>query len=147
MKQDIYTFTKGDNDLVFTFFSIGKRGVIPKIVVFEYIKPNTYNLAFGDFDISTDTFNDEIVSNNGDVKKVLATVVAILLHFFVIQPIAKVYIKGSNTIRTNLYQRIIKTYAAEYNDFLKIEGFLEGKLNSELLDLSKNYSQFSITKI
>lgn len=66
-----------------------------------------YNLGFGDLQ-SDGNIDDKPNSNNGDIIKVLATVIYIIKDFEG-KP-------GSAKERTKLYQRIIKTY---FNDFRK----------------------------
>ncbi len=70
---------------------------------------NIFNLAFGDLlpDASIDV---NAVSNNGDIVKVLATVVDILKNFTSLDPGVSIYFLGSTSERTKLYARILRTY-------------------------------------
>jgi|GEM_PF-4379076 len=54
MNRPTYIIQKVD-DYSYAFFSVGKKGVILKIVAFEEIEENRYNLGFGNYDFSTDT--------------------------------------------------------------------------------------------
>lgn len=63
-----------------------------------------YNLGFGDLDIETREINDEIITNNGDGQKVLATVVSTMYAFTGKNPDAYVYATGSSESRTRLYR-------------------------------------------
>jgi hypothetical protein len=82
MKIDKYELKSGEQLEVFEFGSIGQKGRIPKIV--QYTPTNykdLYNLGFGDKNIETGEIEDNVISNNGDSEKVLATVVATLYAF------------------------------------------------------------------
>lgn len=71
MKLDKYELKSGEQLEVFEFVSIGTKGKIPKLV--QYTPTNykdLYNLGFGDKNIETGEINDNIISNNGDSKKV-----------------------------------------------------------------------------
>ena len=93
----------------YTFLSTGRRAV-KKIVEFTPLTlKNLYNLGFGDL-LANGNIDDKINSNNGDIIKVLSTVIHILKDFTETNPEAKIAFKGSTKERTALYQRIIKTY-------------------------------------
>jgi hypothetical protein len=70
---------------------------------------NIFNMGFGDL-LSDGSIDDTVNSNNGDLNKVLATVIQILMEFTKEYPYAKVAFIGSTATRTALYKRIIKTY-------------------------------------
>lgn len=118
MEAGGYNLSSDNSKIVFSFFSIGKRGIIPKVVIYEPIDEMVFNLAFGDFNIETETLDDLVVSNNGDTRKVLLTVINTLYYFFEKHPKALVLLKGSTEVRTKLYQRIIKTYKSEFPPLL-----------------------------
>ena len=68
-----------------------------------------YNLAFGDYNEKTGQVNHIAVTNNGDSKKVLATVIQALYIFFNRYPTCIVIAKGSTKSRTRLYRMGIQT--------------------------------------
>ena len=69
--------TNPDEDLhSFSFISEGKNGKIEKVIRYEKITDDVFNLGFGDKDPITGKINDKVVTNNGDTEKVLATVVS-----------------------------------------------------------------------
>lgn len=70
----------------------------------------TYNLAFGDFDDENAEIDDAIVTNNGDAKKVIATVIATIYDFTRTYPKSQIYFRGSNKARTRAYAKIIHDY-------------------------------------
>ena len=93
----------------YRFLSTGKRRV-EKIVVFTPLAyKNIFNLGFGDL-LPNGEIDDKAKSNNGDIIKVLSTVIHIIKDFTDTNREAKISFKGSTKERTVLYQRIIKTY-------------------------------------
>jgi hypothetical protein len=100
----------------YIFTSVGKNRII-KLVDFSPTKTrDLYNVGFGDL-LPDGTINDTINSNNGDMVKVLATLVQIIKDFTSQFPEIKLMFLGSTLARTKLYARIIKTY---YDNFSKI---------------------------
>jgi hypothetical protein len=105
----------------YRFFSLG-RNKIEKIVDFVPLKPkDLVNLGFGDL-LPDGSIDDKIASNNGDIRRVLATVVMILKHFTAQRPDAIIYFSGSTPERTRLYTRILKIYYAEFTKEFTIYG-------------------------
>ena len=127
MNQPTYKVKYNDSSQTYTFTSIGENGVIQKLVRFLEIGENLFNLGFGDFDPVTEQVSDTIVSNNGDMVKVLATIVSILRVFLSENPDVSVIIDGSTPSRIRLYRIIINNY---YDDFVKefiIFGYKDGQ--------------------
>jgi hypothetical protein len=108
----------------YTFVSIGKTR-IEKVVEFMPTGiTNVINLGFGD--LLPDSSIDYItVSDNGDMIKVLATVVDIVKHFTMLHPESIVYFTGSTSERTKLYTRILKTYYPIFNKVFRIYGIIK----------------------
>jgi hypothetical protein len=93
----------------YIFTSIGKKK-IEKVVDFVPIGiKNIMNLGFGDL-LPDGSVDDTANSNNGDLIKVLATVIEILRHYTAEYPQVEVFFAGSTAERTKLYTRILKTY-------------------------------------
>ncbi|MEO6282518.1 MAG: hypothetical protein ABIN80_31070 [Dyadobacter sp.] len=145
MKLEKYTLTASQKRTVFEFESIGPKGAIPKIVVFQKMDTDKYfNLAFGDLNVETGDFNDLATSDNGDSEKVLATVVQALKDFLTAYPNANVYATGSNDIRTRLYRIGISLYGEETAEWLNIYG--ENDSGFEPFGSGKDYLGFLFTK-
>ena len=87
------------------------------------------NLGFGDL-LPDGSIDDRIVSNNGDIKKVLATIVVIVKHFTSLHPQVIVHFSGSTDERTKLYTRILVMYHASFKKEFEIYGIIgtENKL-------------------
>lgn len=107
--------------MVFEFVSEGINGKISKLVLFsETYLHNFYNLGFGDKDESTGEIDDEVVTNNGDSEKVLATVASTLYTFTDKFPVAMVFATGSTKARTRLYRIGISNNVEEIEKDLEV---------------------------
>ena len=116
-----------DGSTRYSFFSTGRRPV-KKIVEFTPLAfENLYNLGFGDL-LVDEKIDDKVNSNNGDIAKVLSTVIHIVKDFTETNPEAKIAFKGSTTERTAFYQRIIKTYLNSFKKEFLITA-LEGPVS------------------
>ena len=73
---------KIEDDLVFSFVSEGPKGRIQKIVKYQMITSDLYNLGFGDRIDNSMNFDDKARTNNKDMNRVLATVLATIPIFF-----------------------------------------------------------------
>lgn len=101
MNYSRYEYSAENELNIFEFDSVGTKGKITKIVQYtEMSVKGYYNLGFGDLDFETREVNDEIVTNNGDGQKVLATVVSTIYAFTGKNPEAYVYATGSSEART-----------------------------------------------
>ena len=80
MNKKGYTFIQNE-DFLFSFVSQGNQGEILKVVVFQFFKNNKYNVALLDLIPETNEYSDEVNSNNGDITKVLTTVLQIIILF------------------------------------------------------------------
>lgn len=86
--------------LKFFFVSHGKKEVV-KAIEYTFYRlfegKEVYNLGFGDYDFSTETFSDDTLSNNGDTYKVLNTVLRSIALFFQYYPQALLTVQGSDS--------------------------------------------------
>ena len=99
----------------YVFVSAGKK-LIQKMVKFQpTAQENIINMGFGDV-LEDGSISDTINSNNGDMIRVLATVIEILKDHTLNHPNKEIVFAGSTPERTKLYARILKTY---YNEFSK----------------------------
>lgn len=108
----------------YSFVSHGKER-IEKIAIFRSTpKDNLYYFGFGDL-TPNGSIDDRIRSNNGDLIKVLATVIQILRTFLKGHPYATVFFVGSTLNRTMLYRRILKTYYQTFSNEFIINALIE----------------------
>lgn len=111
MKLDRYELKADDQFTTFDFLSEGPNGKIEKIIQFSLVyQNNLFNLAFGDRNYLTGEIDDKIVTDNGDIEKILATVVAAVYAFCDKVPHAWRYATGSTAARTRLYRMGINKY-------------------------------------
>jgi len=136
--------TNPDEDLhSFSFISEGKNGKIEKVIRYEKITDDVFNLGFGDKDPITGKINDKVVTNNGDTEKVLATVVSTVFTFTERNPNAYIYATGSNHVRNRLYRRGITKYLSEALDTFAIYGMLPNQ-EFEIFNPNTDYVGFLI---
>ena len=136
--------TNPDEDLhSFSFISEGKNGKIEKVIRYEKITNDVFNLGFGDKDPITGKINDKVVTNNGDTEKVLATVVSTVFTFTERNPNAYIYATGSNHVRNRLYRRGITKYLSEALDTFAIYGMLPNE-KFEIFNPNTDYVGFLI---
>lgn len=122
MKKEGYEYFN-ENDILYTFLSKGKKD-IPKVVYFQKIESDTFNLVLSDIDLENQSISDKIISNNGDISKVLATVFHITLDFIHSYPNCYVIITGNTTTKKLLYKRLINNYFSEVRNFVQIKVLL-----------------------
>jgi hypothetical protein len=146
MNHAKYLTLTEESFLVYRFTSEGPRGLVKKSVTYSSTEiENVYNLGFGDYDSTTDQVNDLSVTNNGDSKKILATVASTLYAFTDKFPKAWVGATGSTPARTRLYRMGITNNLHEILKYFVIFGY---SLDEEwqLFIVGKEYKAFLITK-
>ena len=140
-----YEFESALSFTTYEFISKGPKGDIRKLVKYEkYDNADIYNLGFGDKLGETNKFDDKVVSNNGDSKKVLATVAATLYKFTDEYPDAVIAATGSSLARTRLYRIAISNALHQINIDFSILGYLDDEW--ELFKPNRNYTAFLITR-
>lgn len=122
MNLSYYTFEKDQHHWGFYFKSVGHQTLTKKVEFQPMPFNGFYNLALGDVDE-----NGEIdiysVSNNGDMHKVLATVIQIVAVFLAANPDTVIFVQGSTEERTRLYQIVIGRELQLFNDRFLIAGY------------------------
>lgn len=128
MKYEKYEFNAGEKFMSYDFESDGPKGKITKLV--QYIETELkgfYNLAFGDKDHVTGEIDDFVITNNGDSKKVLSTVVSTVYSFTDKYPNSWIYAIGSTKVRTRLYRIGIANNLAEIVQDFDVYGLKDGE--------------------
>lgn len=160
MQIEKYRTETESNRLSYSFYSVGEK-TIKKIV--EYTKlpkywmianglpidADVYNLALGDENIDADDFSDQIISNNGDMDKVLATVADTAFNFWEYYPNALIFFEGSQPegqehLRTYLYRKKMERFFDKISSVADIYGRLDDEL--EYFTKGKNYNAFLIIR-
>ncbi len=142
MDKPFYEFIILDEAYRFEFVSSGKRD-IEKVIIFESTNlPGYFNLVLSDL-LPNGTINVLNESKNGDMEKIMATVIQTVLAFLSFHPDNKVFFSGSTLSRTRLYNIII---SKELKNIKDIE--ILGLKNDELLpfEWNENYEGFVIYK-
>lgn len=134
----------------YSFTSKGKRD-IKKVVEFTPTSiENVYNMGFGDL-LQNGSVDDVSNSNNGDIIKVLSTVIHILKEFVSIYPHLKIVFTGSTKERITLYQRILKANFYEFSKDFIISGLVKTNDGYKEIDFEPsneiNYLAFFVKKI
>ena len=142
MIGETYLFKDLYDGKKFMFISSGSKGDIVKQVIFEKLKPDFYNLGFGDF--IGYRVSDSVVSNNNDLQKVMNTIGAIIYQFFEINPTATISIIPVDDKRSRLYHTIFKRRIHEINRIFVLEGLNNEEWN--IYETDKVYQEFKISK-
>ncbi len=112
------------NSTRYEFESVGPKGIIKKCVEITALKrKNTFNIGFGDMR-SDSTIDDKSETNNKDLIRVFATVLAIMKDFMLNNPTAILYFSGSTDQRTAIYHYILKRNFTFINNEYSITGIL-----------------------
>jgi hypothetical protein len=133
-----------DDAFRFEFKSISSEKVIQKAILFQETNlTNYYNLTLADIlaDGSIDVLSK---SNNGDLDKILATVIQTILAFLVFYPIKKIVFTVSTPSRTRLYQIVLSKEFDKVKERLDIMGITDDKL--EHFQRNQSYIGFVISK-
>jgi hypothetical protein len=144
MGKDKYNVTVKSDHLTYEFISEGPKGKITKIVVYQHMFDNFYNLAFGDFTNQNEILDDLIVSDNGDTAKILSTVASTLFDFFQHYEGTIVFAQGSTHSRNRLYRRYLSQFLDIISENFMLLGELDGKI--ERFQKGKDYTSFYIHK-
>jgi hypothetical protein len=144
MGKDKYNVTAKSDHLAYEFISEGPKGNIAKIVVYQHMFDNFYNLAFGDFTNNDEILDDLIVSDNGDTAKILFTVASTLFDFFQHYEGTIVFAQGSKYSRNRLYRRYLSQFLDIITENFMLLGELDGKV--ERFQKGKDYTSFYIHK-
>jgi len=127
MLDNRYVFQARPDYATFGFESVGPNGRIMKAVRYTKINEESlYNLAFGDFDPATGDLDDLVVSNNGDLPKILNTVAATVYVFTTHYPAAAIFATGSTAARTRLYRMGLANNLTEIETDFVVLGLLAG---------------------
>lgn len=143
MTGKIYPF-KEEQPLVYSFISKGVKGEVEKIIRYDWLEDDIYNLGFGDKIKGTNYVDDLVVTDNGDIRLVFTTVIRTLPLFFEKYPDHRVYFTGSDSKRINVYNYIIDKHIDRLADEYEFLG-QQGK-EFEPYQSNKKYEGFVIKK-
>jgi hypothetical protein len=142
MVTDSYNYIALANKTVYYFQSEGKNGKILKVVIFNPITKNLWNLAFGD--VINDEIDDTVISNNYDFVKLFGTIAKVVYEFSDNFPLRRIYIEPVDEKRKQLYNHIFRRHYTEINHVFFIEGYLNDK--KEQYSPEKFYDYFILKR-
>ena len=128
----------------YEFYSEGPKGKISKMVRFTSFVGNIYQISFGDVHSGTDRMNDQTVSGNGDMVKVIFTVAKVIYEFTEIFPKAEICFTGSTKSRTRLYQMLINKHKHLIQTVFDIVGYYNGV--EETFNSGRNYDFVAVCR-
>jgi len=140
MELNKYAVVSDSDHIFYEFLSEGPRGRIRKVIYYNEIAENMFNLSFGDWDETERRINDTIRTNNADRDRVLATVASTVLDFIVHHPGAAILVIGATSSRTRLYQIGLMLYWNDIIPLFDIIGYADGKWL--VVQKGKNYTAF-----
>lgn len=120
-KQDGYelTLSLDSQKVQFEFTSIGSKGRIEKVIEFNRLDINRWNLGFGD--VKDNDWTDNVVSNNDDWRLVLQTVANAIHLFFDNFPDDEILIVPLDHQRKLLYNRIFQQKWHEIDSIFRVK--------------------------
>lgn len=147
MHQPTYPILYSEINQSYVFISRGKDRNIIKIVSFTELQPDVFSLGFGDYDPAIKSVSDKVVSDNGDMVKVLATVVSLIDVFTQNNPTAWVHFEGSTPERTRLYRIVIDRYFEDFSQLFEILGQVNENSDPEPFQKNNHYESFLIRRM
>lgn len=127
----------------FRFTSTGPKGTIKKIIEFQPIEENQWNLAFGD--VKDNDWEDNVISDNDDMRLVLQTVANTVHVFLEKYPGREVYIEPLDRQRKILYNRIFQQKWVEIEPIFYVKGEVSSGFFEDYSP-QKLYNGFLITQ-
>lgn len=143
MDKPFYEFTILEDAYRYEFLSVGLK-IIPKVIIYQTTDlPDFYSLILADVlhDGSLDVYSE---SKNGDMEKVLSTVIQTILAFLAHNPEAKVAFSGSTPHRTRLYGIILSKEIEKIHKSLTVLGLSDEGLVP--FERNQKYEGFVILK-
>jgi hypothetical protein len=132
--------------LQYRFISKGAEGDIVKIVAYDFWENNKWNLAFGDANADESDFDDKVISNNQDMRRVIQTIFATGLIFSDAYPDRRIYIEPVDRKRKLLYNRVFQDQQVAIEEFYTIHGLFILEDKEEKYDAHTLYDAFLLTK-
>lgn len=124
MIHESYPLITDEKREVFIFESVGPKGRVRKVVIFDQIRADLWNLGFGD--LLEHGWDDFVITNNGDLVRVISTVAQAIYQFSERWPERRILINPVDEKRKQLYNTIFKRRHQEVSDLFEIKG-IEGE--------------------
>ena len=145
MKPGSYPLNSTRNKKRYEFISEGPKGQIPKAIIFDATAiEGVYELSFGDVIEEDRKIDVSSISDNGDLNKVIATVINSVYDFTESHPEAKIIFTCSSESRNRLYRIAINRNYEQLNQDFQIFGVEDNQLVP--FEPSKNFVVFLIVR-
>jgi hypothetical protein len=133
----------------YQFTSIGPKGSIVKVIQFLKIEddPLVYNLGLGDIDPITGVVDDEVVSGNNDIDKILATIGYVVVDFCNRQPGAIILAEGNTSVKRRLYQMRVSSHLSEIQKSFYVYGLIDNEKPIEVFAKNRAYKAILVKPI
>ena len=122
MDLEFYPFYADDDRLYFSFLSVSPERTIQKAIIFTPLSAHRiFNLALVDV-LPDGSFCDQTISNNGDLEKIMATVIQCIAQFFESYTQADIYLQANTPAKNRLYRIIISRELSRIKKYYEIYG-------------------------
>lgn len=139
-------FEQTHEKIEFRFTSVGSKGSIVKVIEFQQTPLKFWNLGFGD--ATEGDWKDDVITDNGDLRKVLQTVTNTVHLFFNLYPNQEIVIIPLDHQRKLLYNRVIQQRWHEIEPFFIVKAIHLDTDNPKFENYTpkKIYDYFRITQ-
>ncbi len=128
MNEPFYPFEASPNQFRYEFESVSEEKIVRKVVVFQETRLSAfYNLALLDL-LDSGKESDSSITDNQDLRIVMATVMRIVADFLNQFPSYRVYFKGNDQRKTRLYRIVIGREISQLRETFNVAGETDGKL-------------------
>ncbi|MCF2498733.1 DUF6934 family protein [Dyadobacter chenhuakuii] len=121
MNDPFYEFDSLNNATRFDFLSIGKKEIHKAVIYSQTADPQIFFLSLANV-LQDDSLDFVTISNNGDLKVVMATVVQTLMTFLDVYPTAMIAFTGNTPSRSRLYNILIGQELGQASASFKLFG-------------------------
>lgn len=144
MDETPYPFTQPRTEVRYQFQSVSSQKIVQKVVLFtETERPEVYNLALLDL-LDAGVLSDITVTDNRDMKVVLATTIQIAADFLSRNSGKVITFTGSDDRRTRLYRILLNRELDRIQQAFVILGEMNHQI--EIFQPNRPYSRFYILK-
>ncbi len=145
MTEESYPFRIRAIDIRYEFTSVSAKKSVPKAAVLSQLTTDIFNIALLDV-LEDGTLSDDLlVTNNQDLRMVMATVMRIVDDFLTRFPDKTVFFQGSDDRRTRLYRIVIGRELHLIQTRFRVLGVIDEQ--PEVFSANKPYEGFYINKI
>lgn len=142
MDLEFYPVYADADRLYFDFLSVSAEKTVRKAVFFTPLSEHkVFNLAL--VDVRPDgSVCDKTISNNGDLEKIMATVIHCVARFFEFYPQADIHIQANTPARNRLYRIIISKELSRIKKYYEIYGMTDSV--AEPFEPGREYRLYTI---